>query len=59
MTYSLSNTSAKYETPSYWFDYINETTIHKDFNLNGIIFFHTQVIPKFGEESIIYYIQDS
>ena len=60
MTYSLTNTSSKHETPAYWFDHINQTKILKDFaDYNGIIFFHTQVVPKFGEENILYYIQDS
>lgn len=30
-----------------------------NFNIGDSIFFHLQVVPQYGQERLIYYIQDS
>lgn len=59
ITYSVVNKTAKQDIPSHWVNKVNETKLIKDFNLTGIIFFHTQVINGVGDDNIIVYIQDS
>lgn len=59
INYNLTNKTASYEVPEYWVDKINQTKINLDFGIGDVIFFHTQVVPQFGQERIIYYAQDS
>lgn len=59
ITYDLINKTAEFAVPTYWVYKVNETNIKFDFGMGDIIFFHTQVVPEFGRERIIYYVQDS
>ena len=59
ITYNITNTSSIHDIPPYWIDKINKTMINLDFGIGDIIFFHVQVVPQFGQERLIYYVQDS
>ena len=59
ITCDLVNKTTEHQVPSHWIYKVNETKINLDFGVGDIIFFHTQVVPEFGKERIIYYVQDS
>lgn len=59
ISYTLINQTAKHEIPTHWLNKVNATKMIMDTDIGDVIFFHTQVIPMFGKDRIIYYAQDS
>lgn len=59
ISYNLVNTSSSHEIPTHWVNKINRTSINLDFGVGDIIFFHVQVVPQFGQERMLYFVQDS
>ena len=58
MTYQVNHIEGK-EIPQYWTNKLNKTriTMNSTVKPQDITFFHTDVIPRIGQQMIIYYFE--
>jgi hypothetical protein len=60
ITFSVMETKIHHDLPRHWIDQQNRSTVNMDAPpiVDDINFFYTEVVPHYGNETIIYYFQD-